>query len=370
MSRTFPRNMQIIASLVVVIIGLGAWRSWRRRPVYSLKTNLQLAGVFLLMITAILAVTFGVVQGRSLQSSNFRAVLTVLTGLLVLTGFMSLAFRITEARLRLPQGAKICDLHRRRLLPWIRSTGILLVFTSTGSMLAPERWSAAPLVLGAMVMLVAAAVLYPMYLQARRFDRSVTSLVQDPWVHWKYPAEQWQTWASIQRSWDRAQTPVFRLRRDWSKLLFPVAVFGIGARVLGTSGTDRIIVAATCVAILFGVTAFLTGLARHQPERRYRRMLSSRPEAFLGAEGLYCSGEYAPWHMGSSSLLEATAVLEPPVRLVLSFSNTSRSGSNQVTRLIPIPEGSEGDVERLQHVLRSICPAASVQLAVPESKQS
>jgi len=359
--------MQIVLPLVVLLIGFGAWRAWRRSPVYSVKTNLQLAGVILLMVAAIVALTLGGFGGPASHPPASKAVLIVLAVLLVLAGFIAVVFRITEGRLaHLPAGANLVDIHRRRLFPWIRSTGMLLLGISGAALLVPSDWIALPLTLGALVLLLGTAALYPLYLKARRFDRGMTALMADPWVHWQYTAEQWQTWAAIQCSWERARTPVFVWKRDWSKLLFPMAVFGGGAWILGDSGPgEKVAVFLSCVAVLTLTAGLLTWAARREPERRYRRMLASRPEAYLGADGLLCSGEYAPWVLSGNYLVEAAALRDPPGRLVLSFEAFNGKIAGRRAKLIPIPEGKEGDLDLLQQQLRARCPKAAVNLLGP-----
>jgi hypothetical protein len=359
-------GLQIVLPLIVLLIGLGAWRAWRRSPVYSVKTNFQLAGVILLMVAAIVALTLGAFGGPASHSATSKAVLIVLAVLLVLAGFIAVVFRITEGRLaNLPPGARLLNIHRSRLFPWIRSTGVLLLAISGVALLGPSDWIALPLTLGAVVLLLGTSVLYPLYLKARRFDRGMTALLAKPWVHWQYTPQQWQSWAAIQRSWERAGLPVFLWKRDWPKLLFPIAIFGGGAWLLGDSGGEKVGVFLGCVACLLVAAALLTWAARRAPERRYRRMMAAQPEAYLGADGLFCSGEYSPWILSGNYLVEAAALRDPPARLVLSFEAFNGSAAGRRARLIPIPEGREGDLDLLQQQLHARCPKAAVHLLAP-----
>jgi hypothetical protein len=359
--------MQIALPLLILLIGLGAWRAWRRSPAYSVKTNLQLAGVILLMVAAIVALTLGVFGGPASHQPATKAVLMVLAVLLVLAGFIAVVFRITEGRLaHLPEGAHLSDVHRRRLFPWIRATGVLLLAISGAALAAPSDWIALPLTLGGLVLLLGTSVLYPLYLKGRRFDRGMTALMADPWVHWQYTPEQWQSWAAIQRSWERAKTPVFVWKRDWTKLLFPIAIFGGGAWILGDSGPgEKAGVFLGCVGVLLLSAGLLMWAARREPERRYRRMMAARPEAYLGAEGLFCSGEYSPWILSGNYLVEAAALRDPPGRIVLSFEAFTGRSTARLARLIPIPEGREGDLDVLQRQLHARCPKAAVHLVAP-----
>ena len=361
--------MQIILPLFVLLSGLGAWRAWRRSPLYSLRTNFQLAGVILLMVAATVAATLGIFGRPASHSPTIQAVLIVSAVLLVLAGFIAVIFRTTKGRLaHLPQGVRQCEVHRRGLFPWIRRTGVLLVIVSVAALLVPSDWIGLPLALGAVVLLLGASMLYPLYLKARRFDRGMTALRANPWVHWQYTPEQWQTWAAIRRSWERAKTPVFLWQRDWPKLLFPIAILAAATWTLGDTGLgEKVAVFLGCAAALLVSATSITWLARREPERRYRRMMAARPETYIGADGLYCSGEYSPWILSGNYLVEADALHDPPGRLLLSFDSFHGNGTPRVSRLIPIPEGREDDLQLLQEQLRTRCPKATVRMVATVS---
>jgi hypothetical protein len=361
--------MRIILALISLLLVLGAWRAWRRSPIYSFKTNCQLAGVFLAMVAAIATVALEINGGHAGRSPAAKIAILIPAILLVLTGSIAATFRITDGPLpHLPRGVSVYRIHRRRLFPWIRGTTILLVILTATSLLAPTAWRGLPLALGALVLLLATSILYPLYLKARRFDRGMTALAAEPWIHWHYSPEQWQCWAAIQRSWERARTPVFRWKRDWAKLIFPIGILTIAPWILGTGGTaQKVGVMLACMMILLLSAAVTTWAVRCEPERRYRRMLTARREAYMGADGFYCSGEYSPWIRDGSYLMEATAMHDPPARLVLTFDSFTGTGAMYNARMIPIPEGCEGDLDMLQQQLRACCSMASVQLTARAS---
>jgi hypothetical protein len=321
------------------------------------------------MVAAIALVTLGIDGGSAGRSPAAKIALLIPAILLVLTGAIALTFRITDGPLaQLPRGVSVCRIHRRRLFPWVRGTTILLVIAGVAALLAPAGWIGLPLALGGLVLLLGTSILYPLYLTARRFDRGMTALSADPWIHWHYSPEQWQSWAAIQRSWERARTPVFRWKRDWSKLIFPIAILATAPWIFGDGGTaQKAGLMVVCLMVLLLSAAVTTWAVRCEPERRYRRMLTARREAYMGAAGFYCSGEYSPWIRSGSYLMEATAVHDPPARLVLTFDSSNRNGTANIARMIPIPEGCEGDLELLQQQLRACCPTASVHLTAPAS---
>lgn len=316
------------------------------------------------MVAALLAVILAILGGFASHWQIGRLVPAALAGLLLLCGFIALAFRIVEGPpAPVPPGVRLSDSHRRRLFPWIRRSGVLLAAIGAFALVVPSSWMFFPLTLGGMVLLLASSVLYPLYLQARRFDRGMTALLARPWVHWEYTAEQWYSWAAIQYAWERSRTQVFRWKRDWAQLIFPILTMGGATWMLGSGGSgEKARIFMGCVAVLL-VTAGLTIWTSRAGERRYRRMLAARPEAFFGGDGLYCSGEYHPWSFSGNCLIEAAALHDPPRRLILTFGFPKRNGTARVAMLIPIPEGGESDLDALEQQLRARCPGAAVHLS-------
>jgi hypothetical protein len=362
-------DVETVLPLIILPIGLGAWRAWRRSPADWLRIHFLATGIFLLTVAAVVAVFLGVAGSPARHYQASHLFLVTLAALLLLSGFIAVTFRTGVGRtVRLPPGASPGFGHRRRLFPWIGLTAVPLLAAAGGTLLAPSGWTGLPLTLAVVVPLLASSVLYPLYLQARRFDHATTALLANPWVHWRYTAEQWQSWAAIRRSWERARTPAFRWKRDWAELMFPILMMAGATWILGSGGTlEKAGVFVGCVAVLLVSAGLLMWHARREPERRYRRMLDATPDAYLGSEGLYCSGEYFPWVFSGNCLLEAVALHGPPRRMVLTFGTPNGAGTACLARLIPVPEGREVDLPPLQMQLRALCPTAAVNLTAQPS---
>ena len=358
--------MKIVLPFLVLTIGLGAWRAWRRSRFYSLKTNAQLAAAFLLLVGGIVAIVLGSFGRSAGHTPVARLALMALAIILIFAIFIATVFRITEGKQAdPPQGASWSDVHGRRLRPWIGYTSALLLLDIVATVFTPPSWIALPLTLGGIVLLLGTSVLYPLFLRARRYDRATTALLASPWVHWRYAPEQWKSWALIQRSWEQAQAPIVQWKQDVPQALFPIAVLGIATWILGDGGpAEKVGVFLACIAVLLSASFLMVRAARREPQRRFLRILGSPPEAILGAQGIYCGGELSPWSVAGAHLVEAMALHDPPQRLVLNFDSlrANGSGASRQSRMIPIPQGGERDLHQLQQQLKAACPQASVRL--------
>jgi hypothetical protein len=98
------------------------------------------------------------------------------------------------------------------------------------------------------------------------------------------------------------------------------------------------------MAGIIGFSCTLYWIQQGGPVRRYRRILASRPEAYLGDEGFYANGEYTPWAMYGNYLLGATVDDAPSAHLLLKYQVYSRYDSGIRYKRIPIPEGHSTDV--------------------------
>ena len=114
--------------------------------------------------------------------------------------------------------------------------------------------------------------------------------------------------------------------------------------------------------LLIAVVVLISLANRGVPERQYRRLLAAPREAIFGDEGLYSNGQFSPWILSGSYLVEATAPHDPLARLEMVFREANGSSTRLVSRRVPIPAGREGDVTAIQQGLRKCCPQAAVRL--------
>jgi hypothetical protein len=187
--------MQILLALFCAGIALYAWREWRRHPLYSLKSTLEIAAVTLLGL--VLVVGFCELIVFHLPSQSLAATLLGLMMMIsaITLGITAASFRITEGPIaRVNRGTEPENRNRRKLYPWILGAGlVLLLLLGWAALVSPEDAEALASI-AAVVFCASSAALGSLYIKARRTDYAITALKADPWVHWKYESGQEEAW--------------------------------------------------------------------------------------------------------------------------------------------------------------------------------
>jgi hypothetical protein len=143
-----------------------------------------------------------------------------------------------------------------------------------------------------------------------------------------------------------------------------VGVFGFAP---GSWLLKALYVGGTCGAIL-GLSMLSTRDQRSAPERLRAILLKVAPEAYFGHDGLYCDGVFTTWLGLDVYLKEASIDARPPRSALFRFEKVvvNPYGGNQlfpVLQGVLIPDGADGDLQRLQHLLAERCATAQVALA-------
>jgi hypothetical protein len=256
------------------------------------------------------------------------------------------------------------QLHRERLRPWIIGVVVVTCVLAAVAAVRPENASVLWPLTG-FVGLIAGSLLLPSYLRARRLDHGLSALLADPWVHWRYPEDQWVAWKAAEAGRLDAASQAF----DPVKATVPFGLFLVAMWVvIGLSaGTDdekltTIAIATVPLTAGFGVVLWsVPGRLRAQRER----VAAAPPEALVGAAGIFCEGEFSPLAEWEYHLTSAAISDNPQHRLLLQFRKRDGKSWTDVIRSIPIPEGAAADLARLQGQLREKCPKAAIRI-VPE----
>lgn len=219
-----------------------------------------------------------------------------------------------------------------------------------------------PITLGAFVALGSCTLLTALYVRATRLDRGLSMVLAQPWIHWQYTPALWQQWAATELQMNLSKLPGFSWSRDRSKYfkvfcqLFP-ALFVCSWLVLTVGMEERVFVS---FGLSLLVTVALIGLAkstRSDSQRRYRKLVASIPETYIGSEGIYSGGEFTPWSLSGSYLVEAVTQPHTPAHINFVFQ------TNRVeTRRVLIPPGHDADLELLQRNLHAAMPKAVIRV--------
>jgi drug/metabolite transporter (DMT)-like permease len=222
---------------------------------------------------------------------------------------------------------------------------------------------------GGIVLMLALVLLPVMYVMARKFDRALTSLEMNPWIHWQYSAAQWQEWSGIQVERLKAVPATFVLVRDWRQLAWVFASI-IGGVLIFSPGRlwEKMLYALSCCAALFIWAELAAWDSRRAPEKYRAKLRHVAPEAYFGHDGLFCNGAFVTWLDISVYLTSASIDARVPRSLLFFFDKIVPNpyGATQATRIVQsvlIPAGGDGDLARLQKELSERCPSARIALS-------
>ena len=360
--------------ILAVLSVAGGWLAWKRNPMYSAGSTvrtvvaiaLMIAGFVLAMITVI-----NLTKDRSATVTIGATIAVVMVGTLGMIFGIQAVSTPKAAKLvtTLPSDAKILHFHRQKVYRWAKKlAGVVAAFAVAG-LLIPGDLKYVPLSFGGIALMLTFIWVPVGYVTARNFDRSLTALEYDPWVHWRYPPAQWQAWATVQTDRARAVPVNTTWKSTWKKLALPFAGIAVGVIFFspGPLWAKSLYVVCCCGGIA-GLVMWSASDARRAPDKLHARLLASAPEVYFGHDGIFCDSEYTTWISLNIYLLSATIDERPPRSLLFRFEKVipgAYSGNQivQIDKSVLIPADAEQDIARLQRELMSRCPKARIALA-------
>jgi len=187
--------MQILLAFFILGIAMQAWRTWRRNPVYSLKSTVQNLIVFLFGLAVAIAIVLMIAIRLPSQSPAAIALLCVALVTLLTLGLCGASLRITDGPPpKVASRTRPIDTYRRKLYPWILASGIVLLLLIAWVAAASALSAELALVLAALLVGISVPALGGLYIKARRTDYGIAALKSNFWVHWQYAIGQGETW--------------------------------------------------------------------------------------------------------------------------------------------------------------------------------
>jgi hypothetical protein len=178
--------MQFFLAFFCTGIAFYAWQSWRRNPIYSLKSTLMDAAVILLGLALVVGFTELIAFHLPSQSPAVITLCCVAIIAAITLGLVAASFRITDGPIaRVPAGTKPDKRNRRKLTPWILGTGLVLLSLLVWAALVSPEEAELPLVFAALVLMIGVAALGGLYIKARRADFASAAIMANFWVHWQ-----------------------------------------------------------------------------------------------------------------------------------------------------------------------------------------
>src|ERR1039458_5886448 len=127
-------------------------------------------------------------------------------GAVILFGAFGLIFVIQtfatpkEAQLHtaLPSSAKLVNVYRRKVYKAAKITAMVAACFGLLGWILPGNFGFVAFAFGGFTLMMGAFMLSIWYVTSRNFDRSLTAMISNYWIHWQYPQEQWNQWIEIQ----------------------------------------------------------------------------------------------------------------------------------------------------------------------------
>jgi hypothetical protein len=363
----------MIGALLALISCVGAWIAWRRHPTYSSTATFRVLAELVLLVVAgacaIFAVT-KITEGKSftLQMIALISVIVLVTLTLIFSITAITTPKLAKLTTTLPPGVPVVNMYRRRVLHFLRASLIFMAAAAALCLIPGVTRFIAATVL-AMGLLLGSILLPTAYLMARKFDRSATAMTLNPWLHWHYSPEEWQTWKTLSVERLQAQPASFVLKRDWRRVLW-LSVGTLVATLLLTPGSwiERVGWALACILMVMLFVEAAAWDARRAPHKLKVRLASCPPDAYFGDDGMMCDGLFFTWLGADVYLTAASMDGREPRSLWMEFEKLVPNpyGSPNLVKLnqgvmIPKDLGAD-DLSLLRASLGSRCPAAKISL--------
>jgi hypothetical protein len=357
-------------AIFALLSAVGAWAAWRNNPLYSRMATLR----FIAAIAVGAALVVGIILAALNLTANSTPLVTNATlALVVLVGTIAFIWIILAASTPkvppLPRATTLVRVHREKLVPYARWFVGSMLALGLLALLVPGDWKIAVGVVAGLLAFLGFVLLFTGYIAALGFDRSLSSVESEPWVHWTYTPEQWRAWTDAEVSRLAATPPHWVWRRDWKRIILPVVAV-VGGVYLFDPGSIAWRTGYLCVLfiIMAATVALSNRYGKTAPARLRRLIAAAAPETYFGSSGIYTEGGYTQWLTVSNYLVEATVDEREPRNIDLFFEQIvpgSYAGPIPIHRRVLVPPGAASDIDitRLQGLLSAACPSARIALA-------
>jgi hypothetical protein len=363
----------MFSALFALMGAVGALYAWRRNPSYTTKSTVRVLAVTAVSIAAVVLLIVGAVHFT--ENRSITVVMTTM-GITIVFSTLAMIFIIqavstpksAQLSTALPASTLVLHVFRRRILRWLKVLAVVLAACALPALIIPGPVRYVSLAFGGMALFLALILVPLMYWNARKFDRSLTSLEATPWVHWKYSPEQWAAWVEVQTERLQAKPRTFIWKRDWHKLIWPLSAIAIGVICFSPGSLLwRVSYVLFCFAAILCLVLLGAKYENVAPAKYRSKLSKTAPEAYFGHDGIYCDGAYTTWLGVDVYLLAASIDGRAPRSLMFDFEkvifNPYGNSIFAVHQSVLLPEGADADLARLQRELTARCPKARIALA-------
>jgi hypothetical protein len=131
--------MQLFLIIFAILTIVGGWAGWRRSPLYSHKITLQLLGIFVLLVGAILGLSMAITSGSIARSPVAQGILLGIVIIGIATGATGLIIHTTDSHVaQLPPTVRVLTAQRHKVQRWIWRTVTYLAISGATMLAFPN----------------------------------------------------------------------------------------------------------------------------------------------------------------------------------------------------------------------------------------
>ena len=189
-----------------------------------------------------------------------------------------------------------------------------------------------------MLMGIITSVIY--FVRAKTLDKLLSG--QELLAYWTYNPQEWQRYTEKE----------FEISK-FEKVPLLILVSVISLIIGGIFAIADPEAGLVVFLVMLGLIALLSGIVFLVPRLRHQHNQSSLGYAYIGTKGLYLNGYFHNWNMLGASLDSASILMDEIPMLEIVYSFPTRTGRQEETVRVPIPQGQMAMAERIVRQIKS-----------------
>jgi len=189
-----------------------------------------------------------------------------------------------------------------------------------------------------MLMGIITSVIY--FVRAKTLDKLLSG--QELLAYWTYNPQEWQRYTE-------KEFEISKFEKVPLLILVSVICLIIGGIFAIADPEAGLVV----FIVMLGLITLLSGIVFVVPRLRHQHNQNSLGYAYIGTKGLYLNGYFHNWNMLGASLDSAAILMDEIPMLEINYSFPTRTGRQEETVRVPIPQGQLAMAERIVYQIKS-----------------
>ncbi|MEZ5660847.1 MAG: hypothetical protein R3E83_20740 [Burkholderiaceae bacterium] len=162
-------------------------------------------------------------------------------------------------------------------------------------------------------------------------------------LHWQYSAREWAPYRDQMTRENRRLSWIIPLALSGSGLVFGIMSHADHNLIGGSLILSYLVPVLVAAAIGWGFAQAISWFN----DATMRLMDNEPPEAIIGRQGLYITGQFWPWQTFGQTLTQVVPGTGEPPTLDFHFRVEAGRGVSSRVVAVPIPAGAQAEAERL-----------------------